>query len=253
MEWQFSRLESAIEAQPMPEEFRDTKALIYCNDCLAKTSVRYHWLGLKCAVCDSYNTAQLQILAGPDPAGADYAEAPPAAGGIPAGTPPVIALSRPHSPNRGRARHHYHHQPTQPRAGTSAPPSAAAASLMNHLPPNSRTHSAAPGNPTATTFPFSLSPSPPDTDNESSDADDSMEEYDEVDFWGGESPSARKTSPLLSRGRGASEDHEMVVDEEGEDADDSEDDFVRESEDEEEDDDDEEEDGAMELDLIGHR
>ena len=50
MEWQFSRLERAIEAQPMPEEFRDTKAWVYCNDCCAKTSVKYHWLGLKCAV-----------------------------------------------------------------------------------------------------------------------------------------------------------------------------------------------------------
>jgi len=50
MEWQFSRLERAIEAQPMPPEFQDTKAWVYCNDCSAKTSVKYHWLGLKCAV-----------------------------------------------------------------------------------------------------------------------------------------------------------------------------------------------------------
>ena len=50
MEWQFSRLERAIEAQHMPEEFQNTRALVYCNDCSAKTSVKYHWLGLKCAV-----------------------------------------------------------------------------------------------------------------------------------------------------------------------------------------------------------
>lgn len=50
MEIQFRNLERAIEAQPMPPQFQDTKALIYCNDCSAKSSVKYHWLGLKCAV-----------------------------------------------------------------------------------------------------------------------------------------------------------------------------------------------------------
>ena len=50
MEWQFKHLERAIETQPMPPEFQDTKAWIYCNDCSAKTSVKYHWLGLKCLV-----------------------------------------------------------------------------------------------------------------------------------------------------------------------------------------------------------
>lgn len=50
MEWQFIRLERAIEAQPMPPEFQDTKAWVYCNDCSAKTAVKYHWLGLKCGV-----------------------------------------------------------------------------------------------------------------------------------------------------------------------------------------------------------
>lgn len=50
MEMQFRQLDRAIESQPMPGQFRDTKALVYCNDCCAKTSVKYHWLGLKCAV-----------------------------------------------------------------------------------------------------------------------------------------------------------------------------------------------------------
>ena len=50
MEMQFRHLERAIESQPMPAEFQDTKAWVYCNDCSAKTVVKYHWLGLKCAV-----------------------------------------------------------------------------------------------------------------------------------------------------------------------------------------------------------
>ncbi|XXG97010.1 kinetochore-associated Ndc80 complex subunit spc25 [Hypoxylon texense] len=62
MELQFRNLDLAIQTQPMPAEFQDTRALVLCNDCSAKSSVEYHWLGLKCGVCSSYNTAQLQIL-----------------------------------------------------------------------------------------------------------------------------------------------------------------------------------------------
>ncbi|RFU26044.1 hypothetical protein B7463_g10292, partial [Scytalidium lignicola] len=56
----------AIEAQPMPPQFQDTKAMVSCNDCYAKSAVKYHWLGLKCAICDSYNTVQLSILSDPE-------------------------------------------------------------------------------------------------------------------------------------------------------------------------------------------
>ncbi|KAL2073359.1 hypothetical protein VTL71DRAFT_10683 [Oculimacula yallundae] len=65
METQFRNLDRAIDAQPMPPQFRDTKAMVSCNDCYAKSAVTYHWLGLKCAICDSYNTAQLSILSDP--------------------------------------------------------------------------------------------------------------------------------------------------------------------------------------------
>lgn len=62
METQFRNLDRSIESQPMPPQFRDTKAMVLCNDCHAKSPVKYHWLGLKCAICHSYNTAQLSIL-----------------------------------------------------------------------------------------------------------------------------------------------------------------------------------------------
>ena len=65
METQFRNLDRAIDSQPMPPQFQDTKAMISCNDCYAKSAVKYHWLGLKCAICDSYNTAQLSILSDP--------------------------------------------------------------------------------------------------------------------------------------------------------------------------------------------
>lgn len=65
METQFQNLTRAIETQPMPPQFQDTKAMVSCNDCYAKSAVKYHWLGLKCAICDSYNTVQLSILSDP--------------------------------------------------------------------------------------------------------------------------------------------------------------------------------------------
>ncbi|KAH7320912.1 hypothetical protein B0I35DRAFT_477451 [Stachybotrys elegans] len=64
METQFRNLDVAIQGQPMPPEFRDTKASILCNDCSGKSTVPYHWLGLKCSICRSYNTVELQILGG---------------------------------------------------------------------------------------------------------------------------------------------------------------------------------------------
>lgn len=61
----FRNLELSIQSQPMPPEFQDTMAVISCNDCLGKSQVKYHWLGLKCAICHSYNTIELQILKAP--------------------------------------------------------------------------------------------------------------------------------------------------------------------------------------------
>lgn len=61
METQFRNLDVAILSQPMPPEFRDTKATVLCNDCSGKCVVLYHWLGLKCSICQSYNTVELQI------------------------------------------------------------------------------------------------------------------------------------------------------------------------------------------------
>lgn len=64
METQFRNLDAFIEGQPMPSEFRDTKAVILCNDCSGRSTVAYHWLGLKCSICRSYNTVEIQILGG---------------------------------------------------------------------------------------------------------------------------------------------------------------------------------------------
>lgn len=65
MESQFRRLDRHIEEQPMPEEYRDNRAYIFCNDCNDRSITSYHWLGLKCSLCESYNTTQLELL-GPE-------------------------------------------------------------------------------------------------------------------------------------------------------------------------------------------
>ncbi|CRK30785.1 hypothetical protein BN1723_018431, partial [Verticillium longisporum] len=61
MQSQFRQLELSILSQPMPLELRNTRAVILCNDCSGKSTVPYHWLGLKCAICNSYNTAQIRL------------------------------------------------------------------------------------------------------------------------------------------------------------------------------------------------
>ena len=66
MDLQWRKLTSAIESQPMPEQFANTRAIIQCNDCYRKSSVKYHWLGNQCENCDSYNTNELRILNGPE-------------------------------------------------------------------------------------------------------------------------------------------------------------------------------------------
>jgi hypothetical protein len=62
MEIQFRNYDAAIQNQPMPDEYRDARAVVSCNDCSAKSQTAYHWLGLRCSICQSYNTVALQLL-----------------------------------------------------------------------------------------------------------------------------------------------------------------------------------------------
>lgn len=65
MESQFRRLDRHIEEQPMPVEYSSNRAYVFCNDCNSRSITKYHWLGLKCSICESYNTTQLELL-GPE-------------------------------------------------------------------------------------------------------------------------------------------------------------------------------------------
>lgn len=43
----------------MPEEYKDLKMLIMCNDCLQRSEVDFHIVGGKCKNCKSYNTSRI--------------------------------------------------------------------------------------------------------------------------------------------------------------------------------------------------
>lgn len=52
-------IKMAIEQTPMPEEYRDRKVDIFCNDCLTKSNVTWHIIAMFCPNCDSHNTKQI--------------------------------------------------------------------------------------------------------------------------------------------------------------------------------------------------
>ena len=185
----------------------------------------------KHASCNSYNTAQLQLLSGVDASQETSDTAAPTID-----TEDVTQISRPNS--RGRSRLTASHVG---RSATSAPPLAAMQGLLQRGSwPEVRTRNArslAPGTPLY---------SPLDLSDNGSDAEDSMdndEEGSDVDFWGGESPRIRVASPRPNC--------DMAIDgssEEEEDEDDSEDEDMS--------DDDVEEDEAGDynrMEIFGHR
>uniref|UniRef100_A0A7C8ZPQ2 RING finger and CHY zinc finger domain-containing protein 1 n=1 Tax=Opuntia streptacantha TaxID=393608 RepID=A0A7C8ZPQ2_OPUST len=55
----WKRLDEEIEATTMPEDYRNKKVWILCNDCNDTTEVYFHIIGQKCSHCKSYNTRQI--------------------------------------------------------------------------------------------------------------------------------------------------------------------------------------------------
>ena len=57
----------------MPDEYKDTLRRIMCNDCLHKSTVKFHILPGKCKKCRSYNTTRIEegndknLVEDPDP------------------------------------------------------------------------------------------------------------------------------------------------------------------------------------------
>jgi hypothetical protein len=184
METQFRNLDRAIDGQPMPPQFRDTKAMVSCNDCYAKSAVKYHWLGLKCAICHSYNTAQLSILS--DPAvevpviESVEAEAEPAFNqgsgemGVSRFLGVGVARNRRHSshshtrpPISNSASHRFSPYPLPPRIGRSVSP---VRGLSFFAEPPTLAHA--------------------------TETDDSIDDDDNLDFWGRDEPRSVTSAEL---------------------------------------------------------
>ncbi|KAI9711445.1 MAG: hypothetical protein M1812_007190 [Candelaria pacifica] len=239
MEMQFRNLDRAIESQPMPSQFRDTKALVYCNDCAAKTSVDYHWLGLKCAVCDSYNTAQIQILSGPDPQSqttphSEVASHPPGPSDLIAFPPTGI-----YSPSRGRHTRSIpaSHLSTPSSSGRRPTSSASAMESARYSPypiPQRAGRSVSPFR----SFGGDLIRATAATAEEAEPINTDDEEEEEVDFWGGGTRSRSRSALRDTDEQGSPEDDDDSIEDNDEDTD-------------EEDGDDGDANDQMEL--LGHR
>ena len=49
-------IDKEITTMAMPDEYKDVKINILCNDCLEKSEVPFHAIATKCSSCRSYNT-----------------------------------------------------------------------------------------------------------------------------------------------------------------------------------------------------
>jgi RING finger and CHY zinc finger domain-containing protein 1 len=52
-------LDNEIDLTPMPDDYKNIKLKILCNDCHTETETPFHIIGLKCQTCNSYNTRKL--------------------------------------------------------------------------------------------------------------------------------------------------------------------------------------------------
>ncbi|KAK3387642.1 hypothetical protein B0H63DRAFT_470579 [Podospora didyma] len=247
MEYQFRNFDMAILTQPMPAEYRDARAVVSCNDCSAKSQTAYHWLGLKCSVCNSYNTVQQQLLNMP--------------GSAPSQVPPPVVEIRPFSHTTlpappqwvANTRERTPSPPLlpSPAPSRSAPSSPSAlpppppSSLLGFFPRPSVSpepdHTVAVGGYITPTSPTSAIPiatiqtaQEHDTDDEEDGLDD--ERQDIFDFWGRDRDDHRNVT--------SAESADGVADEELEEESSSE------EEDACEDDDDDDEEAIV---LVGHR
>jgi uncharacterized CHY-type Zn-finger protein len=222
METQFRNLDRAIDGQPMPPQFRDTKAMVSCNDCYAKSAVKYHWLGLKCAICHSYNTVQLSILSDP-------AVEVPIIESIEPEAEPIFNLANGESGASGilgvgvpRTRRHSSH--TRPASSNSASHRYSPYPLPQRI---GRSVSPVRG------LGFFEPPNPALT----VETDDSVADEDDLDFWGRDEPRSVTSAELADM---------VEVDEDGDEESSSDDSLMDDCEDEGE----EEEDRFA---LFGHR
>jgi len=52
----WAQIQSYLESNPMPPEYQNFKATIFCNDCVTQSEAPYHFAYHKCVKCGGYNT-----------------------------------------------------------------------------------------------------------------------------------------------------------------------------------------------------
>lgn len=69
MEINFKLLDGEIRNCPLPAPYTSWRCVYKCNDCDARGITNYHFLGIKCRSCYSFNTILLQVVKDDDVAG----------------------------------------------------------------------------------------------------------------------------------------------------------------------------------------
>ncbi|KIH91539.1 chy and ring finger domain protein [Sporothrix brasiliensis 5110] len=267
MESMFRRLDKHLEEQPMPEEYANTRAVILCNDCEAKTSTTYHWGGLRCEVCLSYNTVELLLLNLPathngQNAAAETGQSAPEDASDAAGKAATEGSTAVGSQLGIAAHSALQPAPSVPSTPLSSSPRPDSGIALAHprSPPLMSFRSASPAFMTSPTRAPVLATAPPGYSEEGfqleGDEDDYQQSSDMEDgdilglfdrhaalSWG-----RRKVSPYFGGGKKDDSDADNDDDEDDDDDDDDDEDENNDEDEEEDDDDDEEP-----IQLFGHR
>lgn len=58
----YNQIDQVVQHQTLPEEIRSRRAEILCHDCGGKCETQFHYLHLKCTLCNSYNTRLIRTF-----------------------------------------------------------------------------------------------------------------------------------------------------------------------------------------------
>ena len=58
----WKQIDDFVKTQNMPDEYKNTKANIFCNDCEKECKTQYHFIYNKCDFCNGYNTFIKNII-----------------------------------------------------------------------------------------------------------------------------------------------------------------------------------------------
>lgn len=58
----YNQIDQVVQHQTLPDEIRSRRAEILCHDCGGKCETQFHYLHLKCTLCNSYNTRLIRTF-----------------------------------------------------------------------------------------------------------------------------------------------------------------------------------------------